>query len=708
MDDEIAFGELRVEILQPLSLCVMASGLAALALLFDDRPVTWLPAVSLVTAGYLVFRLADAASAAASVLLTASLLLILTGCVLLYPGVPLALLYGLVVLPTAFLVGPATTALATAFSLVVLIGGQWAYPGMMASEVCLLAVFAVSCSGFVSWAIARPFVTALSAAWGAHARAEEQMTEARARQGELARVTKSLNETLDKLENLTRRLDEARAAAEEARRLKAQFAAAVSHELRTPINIIVGFAEMLASAQRSRQADATLDACRGQIEAIYRNACHVSSLVDDILELSQIDAHRLALHKETVSLRDVVLEAVAAVENLFDAEGLTLSVDVPATVPELQADRARLRQVLINLLSNACRFTDEGVVAVSVRRDEHDVIVAVADTGIGMPPDELPLVFQEFQLSARGGHGLGLSVSKRLIELHGGSMWVESVPGRGSTFYFSLPLADTVLTSPRSRSLRRGVAAVASREARRTLVVVEGDGKAGKIAGRYLDGYHVETVSDVDKARRALGEGRAVAVLLCDAKAAESWCEQQSREPIRYPVAVCPLRTNQGADLGPQVVAFLTKPVTQQQLGAALDGLRRRWRSVGIVEDHPEMGDLLAQMVRSLRRRCWVWRAADGREALALLRQRRPDVLLLDLLMPSLSGYELLEEMSADPSLSDVPVIVVTGAEDRDERIVAEMVGVTRPGGLAVGEAMTCLKASLDALLGGTRGSDRA
>ncbi|MBI2942164.1 MAG: response regulator [Chloroflexi bacterium] len=549
-------------------------------------------------------------------------------------------------------------------------------------------------------------------------------------------------ESLARLEELNRRLAEARAAAEKARRLKAEFAAAVSHELRTPLNIIIGFAELLVVPGRARQATPVPDACRRQLEAIYRNACHISNLVDDILDLSQIDAHRLALHKEPVFLQDVVTEALDAVQHLFEDEGLSLTVDVPASIPQLQADRTRLRQILINLLSNAGRFTDEGGVAIRARTDNHDVVVEVSDTGIGIPPQHLPLVFGEFhQLGqpGRGGSGLGLSICKRLVELHGGNAWVESVVGQGSTFSFSLPLGGTVAATPDSPSLERSIAAITGREAERTVIVVDNDDGTSKIISRYLDGYHVEGVPGTPspppspRGRGERGE-RAAAIVYCRPEDAESWRAARSTLPpgrtsppgppflsgsdpergddveggewrgegMGPPgvVVFCPMRTIRHAQQELGVAGYLTKPVAPGQLRAALQRLGTRWRSVGIVEDHPEMADLLAEMVGTIRRRCRVWRATDGREALALLRERRPDVLLLDLLLPGLSGYQVLDEMRRDEGLREVPVLVITGAEDRDERVLVEMVSITRPGGMTVGEAMACLKHGLDSLCG--------
>jgi signal transduction histidine kinase/CheY-like chemotaxis protein len=701
VQDDLGVDDLRAGVLRNLAVCVMASGLLALIVLYDsNRVLTWLPAISLSIVGYLALRFARMNSVVTSVALLASLWLILTGSTLLYPGRPLAPIYCLVVLPAAFLLSPmAATVVALAA------GGAIAYfaghnPSLETGDTYALALFLVGFVVIQAWLLASPLTTALGWAWTAYEQAEQKMNEARSRQVELGRVTKSLNETLTSLQDLNRQLAEARAVAERARRLKAEFAAAVSHELRTPLNLIIGFAEILVQPNRGRSAPALPEAARKQLQTVYRNACHLSNLVDDILDLSQIDAHRLALHKEMIEMADVVAEATAVVRDLIEDGNLALIVDVPSGLTPIHADRTRLRQILINLLGNANRFTDAGAVTVRARGVERSIVVTVSDTGMGIPPDDLPYVFEEFRQfgERRGGSGLGLSICKRLIELHGGNMWVESTLGEGSVFSFSVPSLDAVAGVPSSPSLERRIAAIRRQSGPPTLLVVD-PGETSKIFSRYLDTYRIEAVESVEEARKLLATGQASALLFGSSRDASSWQKIQDYKSLPYPIAYCPLRKASHVlpELG--VAGFLVKPVTPTQLNAELRRLGTKWTSIGIVEDHPEMADLLIQIARQIRPTCQVWHAANGREAMTLLRRSRPQVLLLDLLMPQLNGYELLLDMRRDERLRDIPVVVISGAEDHDERVVADMVGLTRSGGLTVGEAMACLKRGLDSLL---------
>jgi len=700
-DDVLGVEDIRVSALRHLGAWVMACGVLALIALWDpNRIVTWLPSIALTAAGYAIYCLALVSPGFASLALIGSLWTILAACVLMYPGLPLTPLFSLLTLPAAFLLTPWLAVFIALGSTALIVAVAQTYPGIESLEVYALALFMIFSLTIFSWLLAEPLKTALSWAWVAYEQAQEKMSEARARQVELGLATKSLNETLTQLEDLNRQIVEARAVAIKAQRLKSEFAAAVSHELRTPLNLIVGFAEMLVLPRRPRSAPQLSDTNRKHLQAIYRNACHISHLIDDILDLSQIDAHRLALHKETLSLTGVIDEAAAVVRDLFEDEGLYLKIEVPGDLPCVLADSTRVRQILINLLSNASRFTDNGGVTVRASHEANQIVIAVSDTGVGIPPKDLPYVFEEFrQFGERkhGGSGLGLSICKRLIELHGGNMWVESAPGHGSTFSFSLPTVETIAVSGESLSLQRNLATMAHKKVQPTLALVHGD-SLSRVVERYLDNYQIEEVESVDRARRMVASGRASGILFCKAEDVEIWQAMQRDEPSLHPIAFCPLRTANRVPSELGAADYLVKPITQAQLGATFRRIAKRCRVVGIVEDHPEMSDLLVEMVQSLRPNCAIWKATNGRDALTQLRAECPDILLLDLLMPRLNGYELLHEIRRDERLRKVSVIVITGAEDHDERIVADMVGITRRGGMTVGEAMACLKRGLDSL----------
>jgi signal transduction histidine kinase len=247
-------------------------------------------------------------------------------------------------------------------------------------------------------------------------------------------------------------LQAAKEAAEEANRLKSAFLSTMSHELRSPLTAVLGYAELLKMEGGLAPAQAE------DVAQIVRSADHLLALIDDVLDLSRIEAGRMELDLEEVDPAAVAEEVRAVVARAAAAKGLALRVEVPSGLPHLWADPLRLRQVLLNLTANAVKFTEQGEVRVEAREAAGGIEVAVTDTGIGIAPEALPHVFDEFRQADAGtsrrfgGTGLGLAISQRLVEMHGGALGVESEPGVGSTFTLFLPVSDSSVSANRPRS----------------------------------------------------------------------------------------------------------------------------------------------------------------------------------------------------------------------------------------------------------------
>ena len=231
-------------------------------------------------------------------------------------------------------------------------------------------------------------------------KAQQNEAEARQRRAEVRSMLKSLEEAYARLERANEALIFAREAAQKAYRFKAEFVANVSHELRTPLNLIVGFSEMMATAPESYHGVPLPSEYRGDVMAIYRSAQHLAALINDVLDLSQVEAGKLPVHREPVDLGEVIGEAVEIVRGLAEAKGLALEIELPEHLPLLNLDRTRIRQVLLNLLSNASRFVDRGSITVRVETTEREARVSVADTGRGISPEKIAHAFETFsQLS---------------------------------------------------------------------------------------------------------------------------------------------------------------------------------------------------------------------------------------------------------------------------------------------------------------------
>lgn len=573
--------------------------------------------------------------------------------------------------------------------------------GVNAILLCLANLLIFTLTG-------QPFQRVLRWTWSSYLESLERTQEARERQAELARLSKSLGESYYRLEQLNLELERVRRAAQTAQHLKEQFAAAVSHELRTPLNLIIGFCEMMVLSPESAYGQRLPSSYRSDLEAIYRNSCHISNLIDDILDLSQIDAGRMALHREWTTLHQIADEAVATVETLFRDRELILQVMLPRDLPPLFVDRTRIRQILINWLANAARFTEQGGVTIQAATEADSVVVAVHDTGPGIPPNEQALLFEEFHQVGqkrwqRGGSGLGLAVSKRFAELHGGETWVESTLGQGSTFFLRLPLEvdDASRREDSGVDWNERVAARVRGRAQPHVLVIDDAGQVRKVFERYLDDYQVVTVDDVLESHAAHQDTPLHAVVLGSDEAVARWRRLEWDLPDYQDVlqVSCPLYTPRrvAEDLG--VNDYLIKPVSREQLQTALQRLGLLPKTALVVDDNPEMNRLLLRMVRSLCPGCDVWSADDGQGAIEILRDRRPDVLLLDLLMPLVDGYAVLQAVRMNSDLRTVPVIVVTARGLRDEAVVASSLSFSRAGGLTVAEVMHWLKTGLDARL---------
>ncbi|MGQ9554242.1 MAG: sensor histidine kinase, partial [Anaerolineae bacterium] len=288
-------------------------------------------------------------------------------------------------------------------------------------------------------------------AWGEAESIATLMRELRLRQEEVNRLNKALQVSNGLLKRSLREQALAQREAAEARHLKEQFATTVSHELRTPLNIILGFLEVMQRYPEVYGQVQWTPSLRRDIDEIQASAQYLSELVDDILDLARIEALKMPIHRVQTELLGLVREVANLVRRLVMSKpGVVLRLNVPEDLPTLYVDRTRIRQVLLNLLANACRFTDKGEIWVRATLADDEVVVSVADTGPGIPADQLETIFEEFLQSQspaldehqRAGKGLGLAIAKRFVQLHGGRIWVESEPGRGSTFHFSLPLAQ--------------------------------------------------------------------------------------------------------------------------------------------------------------------------------------------------------------------------------------------------------------------------
>jgi signal transduction histidine kinase/CheY-like chemotaxis protein len=477
------------------------------------------------------------------------------------------------------------------------------------------------------------------------------------------------------LADLVRRLEIARDEAMEASRTKSSFLANMSHELRTPLNAIIGLTELLCDNAARFGTEKALEPLR----RVLRAGRHLLNLINDILDLSKIEAGRMDLTLESVGIRPVVEEVLGTARPLAEQNNNALELDCPDWIGSAQADTIRLRQILLNLLSNACKFTKGGAVRLRIARaeesDQHWIDFAVSDTGIGMTEEQLGRVFQEFSQAGAstarqfGGSGLGLAISRRLCRLMGGDITVTSAPGEGSTFTARLPAEaappSLLATSP-----------AASQGCRGTVLVIDDDPTARDLMATYLtdEGFAVEAAAGGVHGLRRARELRPAAIILDILMPdIDGWTilAALKREPelADIPVVIVTIVDEQRRGIALGAAGYLTKPIDRERLFAILSRVRAAGvpGSVLVVEDDEDQ----RQLVRAiLGPRGWTVReAVNGRLALDAVAAELPDVILLDLMMPEMDGFELVAALQAKPAWREIPVIVVTAldltAEDR-------------------------------------------
>ena len=451
---------------------------------------------------------------------------------------------------------------------------------------------------------------------------------------------------------------------------KSAFLASMSHELRTPLNAIIGYSEMLYETAQDEGQDEFLP----DLAKIRDAGRHLLGLINDILDLSKIEAGKMDLYLEEVDLAGLVEEVRSIVEPLAAANANRFETICPATPGTLHTDRTKLKQSLLNLLSNAGKFTREGRITLEVRPAEGEISFIVRDTGIGMTEEQQGRLFQAFsQADASttrqyGGTGLGLAITKHFCEMLGGSIAVESTPGQGSAFTITLP--------DRRRAASAAAALPEGSENAPLVMIVDDDPNARDllVATVRREGYRVIEATDGESALMFAREWRPDAITLdVLMPRMDGWAVLTAfkSDPLlaEIPVIIVTVLADRGIAVSLGAAEFLTKPVDRARLAATIRQHVYGSGVVLVVDDEAE-GREIAQ--RHLDRLGWeVAEAADGAGALLWLSQNpRPAMILLDLLMPGMNGFAFLEEIAKHAEWREIPIVILTamplGAAERE------------------------------------------
>lgn len=534
------------------------------------------------------------------------------------------------------------------------------------------------------------------------ARSEQLLEETRNHRAELRQTLKSLEMAYETQKNIQAELIRARKQAEDGRRLKEQFAANISHELRTPLNLILGFSEIMYRSPEIYGEVSWSPQLRRDVHQIYRSSQHLLDMIDDILDLSRFEMAAFSLTLEHTDLKPLLQETVEIARDLTRGWPVELRLEMSPDLPPVEIDRTRIRQVLLNLLNNACSFTEQGVVMLSAWHNHHEVLISVRDTGAGIPADKLPNLFDEFYQvdpSLRRTHkgaGLGLAISKHFVEAHGGIIRVESEIGVGTCFTFTLPLTEQFALD-HSSAFRFGVNDE-SEPLRPCALVLEKDTAIVAMMRRYVPDYDLIQVKDetlLDEVRLKLHPKVIIRNMRPGHPIERSW------EDSGVPLIECSIASLSWIAEDLAVAGCLIKPVSGSVL---LDEIERfgTVHDVLVIDDDRDFILLIERLLqvgsREKTNSIRVHRAYDGAHGLVAISDLRPDLILLDVDAADLHGSNVLEQIQTNPALCNIPVLLLTSERAIDDPPVQNSVSVYSQDGLYPIEIFGCLNGIINSI----------
>jgi CheY-like chemotaxis protein/nitrogen-specific signal transduction histidine kinase len=464
-------------------------------------------------------------------------------------------------------------------------------------------------------------------------------------------------------------------AADSANKAKSYFLANMSHELRTPLNAIIGYSEML----QELAADDGQEEYLGDLKKIHSAGKHLLELINDVLDISKIEAGKMDLYLEDFSADQLVEDVQSVIAPLAQKNSNALILDTGEGLGAIHADATKVRQSLLNLLSNACKFTHDGNVTLKARRDDTWICFEVIDTGIGMTKEQMAKLFRAFQQADSsttrkfGGTGLGLAISRHFSRMMNGDITVASETGKGTVFTMKIPVnvVPRAVEMPASAAESRSDAQVEPLPATAAVVlVIDDDPNVSDLLRRSLskEGFRIEHASSGEEglrlARQLRPDAITLDVMMPDMDGWQVMTRLKS-DPVLadIPIIMLTIVDDRKTGFALGATEYLTKPYDRERLTSILNRTSpERTSRLALVIDDQE--DNRALLKRTMEAEGWtVVEAANGVEALARVGERRPDMILLDLMMPEMDGFEFVEHLRANELTQSIPVLVVTAKD---------------------------------------------
>ena len=506
---------------------------------------------------------------------------------------------------------------------------------------------------------------------------EAQTEELQAQAEELEAQSEELQQTSDELQQRSEELQEQnveletqRNQVEEANRLKSEFLSNMSHELRTPLNSVMALSRVLIMQTKEKLSEEEAN----YLEIIERNGKQLLALINDILDLSKIEAGRMDFSPRLFSIKSTIETITESLEPLAEEKGVEITQQIPEDLPRIESDESRVHQILQNIIGNGVKFTNKGSVAVSVSSDTEKVYIEVKDTGIGISNKDLPYIFEEFRQvdgsSSRPfeGTGLGLTIAYKAAKMLGGDISVESTPSKGTTFKITLPVEwegiaavyEPITERPLSETIRAG---------RKTILIVDDEPNVVAMISEYLtgEGYNTITATSGRKALELAETHRPFAITLdVIMPEMDGWevLQNLKKNPVTadIPVIIVSVSDDRETGFALGAVGSITKPFTRDALIIEINKIGRpRPHSIMVVDDNETDLREIARVIEKEGIKAVL--ADSGSNCVEMLKEDLPDILVLDLMMPEMDGFEVLDRVRTNPKTGNLPVIIVTAKD---------------------------------------------